>query len=345
MSDWRNSALTLAIGAVGALLAWAINMPLAFLAGPAVAVAGAGIAGAPVVIARPLRETGFVLVGLTIGSLVTPDSIDAMLRWPIAFVLLVVLTFLTPWVGQWVLTRSLGFGDRDEAFLASSPGHLSLVVALADSLSLSVTRPTVLAAIRVLTLTLCVPFAARMAGLDVGPGLQSGAHAASWLAIAAQIIATLALAPLLGRMRLPAPYLLAAMMIGATTHLTQWVDGNIPVWLSQCVLVLMGSLIGTRFVGTSLRALVANLGTGLLIVGLSTGLALVFALIAAPLSGLPLLDLLLGFAPGGLETMVIVGAAMGADPSFVAAAHVLRLIVLALILTGYATRMSRRDSP
>lgn len=344
MSEWTKSALTVVIGGLGAAIGWAINMPLAFLAGPALAVAIAGVAGAPVTIARPLREGGFILVGLTVGSLVTPDSIDAMLRWPIAFALLAALTFVTPWIGQWFLTRTLKF-DRDEAFIASSPGHLSLVVALADSLSLSITRPTVLAAIRVLTLTLCVPWAARLAGLEVGPGLQSVHAPASWLAIGLQIAVALALVPVLTRLRLPAPYLLAAMMVGATTHLTQWVDGNVPVWLSQCVLVLMGSLIGTRFVGTTFRALLANLWAGLLVVVLTTGLALIFALIAAPLSGLPLLDLLLGFSPGGLETMVIVGAAMGADPSFVAAAHVLRLIVLALILTSYATRMARRGGP
>lgn len=344
MRELRHSLLTLLIGGLGAVLAYTVHMPLAFLAGPALAVSIAGLAGLPVTIVRPLRNAGFVLVGLSVGSLVTPDSLTAMTRWPIAFVLLAGLTLATPWVGRWVLTRTMGF-ERDEAFLASAPGHLSLVIALADSLSLSVSRPAILASIRLIALTLMVPAAARIAGLEVGPGLPGGTTIAPWLAIAAQLVAALLLLPVLGKLRLPAPTLLAAMMVGAVSHLTQVVEGTLPVWISQCVLVLMGSLIGSRFLGTSLPQLMANLRAGAVVLILTTGLALMFAVPAAFLSGLPLLDILLGFAPGGLETMVIVGASMGADPSFVAAAHVTRLILLAVILSGYAAQMARRHSP
>ncbi|MEC9312380.1 MAG: AbrB family transcriptional regulator, partial [Pseudomonadota bacterium] len=46
------------------------------------------------------------------------------------------------------------------------------------------------------------------------------------------------------------------------------------------------------------------------------------------------------FSPGGLETMIILGAALGADPTFVAAAHLFRLMVLAVVLMLYATRVA-----
>ncbi|AZV76859.1 AbrB family transcriptional regulator [Parasedimentitalea marina] len=340
MADPRQSAITLVIGGIGALVALVFNMPMGLLAGPAVAVAIAGLCGVQTAIAAGFRNAGFLLVGLSIGSMIGPDSIQAMMRWPIAFFLLAILTLITPWIGRWLLPRILTF-DRDEAFLGSAPGHLSLVIALADSLSLSLTRPVVLASIRLMALTLVVPLAAQAVGMDIGAGLPRGYVSTSWAWLLLQIVAALALSPILHWLKLPAPTLLAGILVAASTHLSSMTTGTLPDWLAQGALVLMGSLIGTRFSGMSWHDLSHSLLAGLAIVVLTSGLAALFAVPAAQISGLPVMDVLLGFAPGGLETMVIVAAAMGADPSFVAAAHVFRLLILAFVLTLYATHIHR----
>ena len=169
MDEARRSLLTLAVGGVGALLASLIHMPMALLAGPAIAVSAASLWGAPMGIAPCLRNRGFLVMGLSIGSMVSPDSFDAVMRWPVAFGLLALLTIATPIAGRSLVPRLLPF-ERHESFLASAPGHLSLVIALADSLSLSLTRPVVLASIRLMALTLLVPLGAAMAGLEIGMG-------------------------------------------------------------------------------------------------------------------------------------------------------------------------------
>lgn len=337
----RQNLLTLALGGCGALVAALVHMPMALLAGPAIAVSLAGLFGLSPQISLMLRDGGFLIVGLSIGSMVGPDSIDAMMRWPVAFGLLAALTLVTPWAGRWLIPRLLPI-DRDEAFLASAPGHLSLVVALADSLHLSLTRPVVLASIRLMALTLLVPLAATLAGIEVGLGLPQAQIVTPGTWILGQLVAALALAPLLKRLKLPAHVLIAGIVVAATTHFGGWTSGGLPGWASQAALILMGSLIGTRFGGMGWRDLRRSLAAGLAIVGLTTGLAVMAALPAAYLSGLPLLDVLLGFSPGGLETMIILSAALGADPSFVAAAHLFRLSVLAVVLTLYATDVARR---
>ncbi|MCK8462953.1 AbrB family transcriptional regulator [Aliiroseovarius sp. S1339] len=341
MAEPRRTALTLLVGSVGAAMAWAINMPMGLLVGPALVVAIASLRGMDTDIAPPLRNVIFLLVGLTVGSMVTPTSIEAVLRWPIAFALLAALTIATPFAGRWVLMRVMDF-DRDEAFLSAAPGHLSLVVSLSDSLGIPVARPAILASFRVLALSLFVPLAARLSGIDLGPGLPVGRATAPWLMIGAELAVALALTPLLIRLRLPAPVLLAAMIAAAAFHLTGAVDGNLPPWVSQVVLVMMGCLIGTRFSGVTWRDLKRNVAAGGIVVALTGTMAAAVAIPAAHLSGLPVLDLLVGFAPGGLETMIIVGVAMGADPSFVAAAHVGRLVLLAVLITAYAARIARR---
>lgn len=339
----RPSGLTLLVGACGAALAWAINMPMGFLIGPALAVALASLGGLTTDIAPGLRNTIFIIVGLTVGSMVTPTSIEAVLRWPIAFSMLAILTLATPFVGRWCLTRLLSM-DRDEAFLSAAPGHLSLVVSLSDSLGLNVTRPAILASLRVLALSMLVPLAARLSGIEIGPGLPMDRATATWGMIALQLGAALLLAPILIRLRLPAPVLLAAMITATGFQLSGTVSGNLPPWISQIMLVMMGCLIGTRFSGVTWRDLQRNIVAGAMVILLTTSLAALIAFPAAKLSGLPVIDLMVGFAPGGLETMLIVGVAMGADASFVASAHVGRLLLLAVVLTTYATAMVRRNA-
>ncbi|MCE8537768.1 AbrB family transcriptional regulator [Ruegeria pomeroyi] len=340
-AELRRDLLTLAVGTCGALVAALLHFPMALLAGPAVLVSLAGLSGLSLHISPRLRDAGFLIVGLSIGSMVSPESIEAMMRWPVAFGLLAGLTLVTPWAGRWLIPRLLPI-DRDEAFLAAAPGHLSLVIALADSLHLSLTRPVVLASIRLMALTLLVPLAATMAGIEIGPGLPQASVVTPWAWILGQLVAALLLAPLLKAARLPAHVLIAGILVAATTHLAGWTAGGLPGWAAQAALVLMGTLIGTRFGGMGWHELHQSLTAGLAIVTVTTGLAALVALPASYLSGLPLLDVLLGFSPGGLETMIILSAALGADPSFVAAAHLFRLSVLAVVLTLYATNVARR---
>nr|WP_244868084.1 AbrB family transcriptional regulator [Vannielia litorea] len=319
-------------------------MPLAFLAGPAIAVTAASLARVEVAVHNRLRDACFLLIGLSIGGLVTPASLEAMAAWPVAFGLLALLTLITPLLIRSLLCRGFGF-SRPEGFLAASPGHLSMVVALTEALGLPLVRPVLMASFRVLILTLSVPLAARLAGVPIGPGLPAAPEHASWLMIAPQIAAAAALGWALAKARLPAPLLIGAMVTGAASHLSGLVDGGLPGWVSQLVLVIMGSLIGSRFRGITPPEILRDLGAATLALGASAGLAAAFAVVAARAAGLPMLDVLVAFAPGGLETMIIVGAAAGADPGFVAAAHVSRLIILAVILAVFAIRQGRPVPP
>lgn len=340
MEEARRSLLTLAVGGVGALVAVLLHMPMALLAGPAIATSLAGLWGAPMGIAPRLRDAGFLVMGLSIGSMVSTESFAAMLRWPVAFGLLAAVTVITPLAGRSLVPRILPF-ERHESFLAAAPGHLGLVIALSDSLSLSLTRPVILASIRLMALTLLVPLGASLAGMEIGAGLPVSAAVTPVVWILAELAGAVMLSPLLKAIKLPAPALIAGIVVAASTHLGGWTSGSLPGWGAQAALVLMGSLMGTRFSGMRWRELGDSLLAGGVIVVLTFGLAALAALPAAYLSGLPLLDVLLGFSPGGLETMIILGAALGADPTFVAAAHLFRLLVLAVVLTIYATHVAR----
>jgi uncharacterized membrane protein AbrB (regulator of aidB expression) len=107
---------------------------------------------------------------------------------------------------------------------------------------------------------------------------------------------------------------------------------------------LVGAFIGTRFVTVTARALIATLraSVGAFVVALSVTGAVGFAV--AAVTGRPLGEVLVAFAPGGLEAMMIFGAALGLDPLYVGLHHLLRFFGIALLLP-IATRALRLAPP
>ena len=82
---------------------------------------------------------------------------------------------------------------------------------------------------------------------------------------------------------------------------------------------------------------------------ISISLAVALAVLAAWMTGLDLLKLLLAFAPGGLEAMVVLAFALDLDPAFVAAHHLARFLLIALcapfVIKAFGLSTSRGDRP
>ena len=92
LPDRRTAAwtlLTAAIAAAGAALFAGLGLPAAWLTGAMVATAAPALAGLPVGLPPGLRELAFLLLGISIGSSVTPESLAAMRTWPGSVALLV----------------------------------------------------------------------------------------------------------------------------------------------------------------------------------------------------------------------------------------------------------------
>ncbi|WP_172676992.1 AbrB family transcriptional regulator [Aestuariivita boseongensis] len=339
-----STLYTLAIAGGGAALATSINLPAALLTGPALAVSAAGLLGLRMEIAPRLRDLAFLIIGVGIGSTVTPETLSIMAQLPLAFVVLFVLLFAMMRACQSMLVRGFGFDPRT-AILAAAPGHLSFVIGLSIDQGVDTLRVTVVQAVRLLALTLIVPVIARLMGVEItGNPLASGATL-PWLQFAGLLAVSFAFGLGLQRLRVPAALLIAAMVISAAGHGADLVQGGLHPWLGTVSFVTIGALIGTRFSGLSWFALRASFVAGLLVTTLASSIALLGALPVAWLLGLDPVTVLAAFAPGGFETMIALGAVLGANPGFVAAAHVARLMCLTGLIPFMLGRAGRLRQP
>ncbi|CAN0588160.1 unnamed protein product, partial [Ectocarpus sp. 12 AP-2014] len=157
---------TLSIAAIGAGLGALVHFPAPTLTGPALAVTLAGLFGLRLDVIALIRAIAFLVLGVGLGAIVTEDTTAALLRWPMVFVVLTLGLIATIWTCQWALRRFFGFDPR-AAVLASTPGHLSFVIGLGASLDVDMTRVTIVQSMRLLTMSLLVPFLAVIFGIEV----------------------------------------------------------------------------------------------------------------------------------------------------------------------------------
>lgn len=336
----RDLALLAVLTVVGAWGAVVLHMPVPLLVGPAIITTLACLARVPLRFPLYLRNAVFLLAGIAIGATVSPDSVSALTRWPLAFALLGLSVLAMTLLGQRLLRTMMQTDDRS-ALLAAAPGHLSYVIALGEDLGLETDRVAVVQSIRLLALTLLVPFLVRLAGMETGVGLTPSGTTVAEMTLMQTGLATVAaiiLAPLVKWTGAPAPMLLAGMAVGTAARLTDLVPGGLSHFIAFPVLAALGALIGTRFAGISLTALRQSALAGLAGTTLAAGLTLLAAWAAMGIVDMPLAHVLVAFAPGGLETMAVIGAAIGANPGFVAAAHVGRLLLLSVLIPIFVAR-------
>ena len=155
----RRTIVTLLISAAGGAVAALLGLPAAWLMGGALAVAVAALAGVPVMLPNWLRDTAFVLTGLSMGASVARDSLALMVQWPVTLAALALEMVLIISLTGLLLRKLFGL-DRGTAYLSSFPGHLSFVMSIAAA-GLGDTRQIIIIqVIRILLLTICVPIGA-----------------------------------------------------------------------------------------------------------------------------------------------------------------------------------------
>ena len=340
-SDTLTTVFTVCIGAVGAGIGWLLNAPIYMLLGPAVLVSLAGLAGGRMGVSLPLRNICFVVIGLSVGAGFDQNAVDAMLRWPLAFVGMAVLVWAMLVLSRWLLARFFGF-DRRAALLASAPGHLSFVLAMAADGGDNVVRISTTQSVRLLSLTLVVPFVALAMGVDLGGSIVPDGTVMGGVTLLVMSALSVGAGVLLGRIRVPAPMLIGPMLVSSLAHVTGLAPGVLPLWLVMPAYVVLGALIGTRFSGVRLDDLTKGLAAGLAVTCLAVGLALLGAIPVAMALGMPLAHILVAFAPGGFETMIAMGSVLGISPGFVAACHMMRLFILSAVLPLMLARSTPR---
>lgn len=330
-TEWIITLYTIAIGAVGAVLAYYLSFPIYVLTGPAIMVSMISLTGFKFAITPVVRDIAFLLIGIGIGAGVTSEATAAVLRWPLAIAALAVMLVAIILLCQFLLVRFFNF-DRRSAVLAATPGHLSFVIGLGDALGLDVARVAVVQSIRLLALTLLVPLVAILFGVKLGTNILPAGISMQGVHLLGLIVVSVGAGMVLKRLNVPAAILIGAMITSGVFHALGLTPGVLPENIALPCFLVIGTMIGTRFSGISYLQLKNTLLAGLATTAVSISLTVMTALPIAYFLTIPTAHVVVAFSPGGLETMIAMGAVLGANPGFVAACHIGRLLLLPLLV-------------
>lgn len=335
--DPATLATTLAVGAIGAIVAVLLHVPAPYLTGPAALVTLAGVLGLRTRVPLPLRDGCFLVIGTSMGAGVNPEILSAAAQWPLSLAALASALLVIFLGGATLLQRWLEF-DRISALLAATPGHLSYILSLSADTKSELSTITVAQSLRVLILTLLVPLAvALLTDVDLSMSTRPDA-VMSLVHLGVIMVLAAALGAVLKRLNMPAAFLMGGFIVSAVSHGTGATPGLVPGWVTIPGFAIMGTLIGTRFSGISLAQIRRASGAAAVL----TTLALI-ATVGAALSmhwalGLPVTNLLIAYAPGGLETMAAMSVMLDADPAFVAFHHAFRILLLTFLVPAFLPR-------
>src|ERR1700720_1917553 len=163
---------TLVIGSAGGLLfVWA-NLPGGLISGAMIAVGAAALAGRPLSVPAHVTQTVLVLLGISLGSVVSRQLIQHISAYPLTIGLLALATFFSTFGSSLYLQRVHAW-DRTSAFLAASPGALSQITILAAERGADVPAIAVVQTMRVIILTAALPLVLALTGIapSSSPGL------------------------------------------------------------------------------------------------------------------------------------------------------------------------------
>lgn len=328
---WLTGLLeTLLIGTLGgALFAW-LGFPAGWLSGSMVAVAAAALAKRPMQMPAPLARVVFVAVGISLGAAVTPETLRGVATWPLSVAMLLAAVICATFASAFYL-RKMHRWDMLSALFGSMPGALSQVIAYATQNKSDLRGIAIVQTIRVVILTACLPGALAGLGLvDPAPLNARGLFDAPLHEMAVLIGASSVIAVLLQWLRFPGGLIFGAMLASAILHGSGLIHAVLPFWVVNAAMVSLGAITGSRFANTGLRLLLRYLGAGLGSFAVAIAVVGVFAWSAISLMGLRIPDVVVSYAPGALDAMMILALALHLDPIFVGAHHVARFMLVSL---------------
>ncbi len=328
-----NVLETLAIGAAGGALFLFANLPGGLISGAMIAVGIAAIAGRPLAMPPILTQTVLLLLGISLGSLVSQQMLHNMGAYPLTIALLALATFCSTFGSSFYLQRFHGW-DQTSALLAGSPGALSQITMLAAEKGADVPAIAVVQTMRVIILTAALPLLLALTGIASSSPPAVAAATAPPLELAGLIAASVAAALLLLMMKFPASWMFGAMIGASLLHGTGLIEGGLPPWLRNVALVGIGAVIGTRFARVKTKTLLSHVHAALGSFAIAVIISAVFVAVIALTTNVRVADIVVAFAPGAMDAMLALALTLHIDPIFVGAHHLSRFVVVSITTPG-----------
>ncbi|MFI8393634.1 ammonia monooxygenase [Pseudomonas sp. Choline-02u-1] len=324
MNKLIESLIPIPVAALGAWLGYLTGFALGDLIGAICAVTALSKLGVRMRMPYPFVATVQLLLGISVGSIVTGAMMRELTDFSILLGLLICMTTQI-FVGYNWLRRMEKWGHI-ESLLGSIPGAMAAVMTVSGEQGPASGRIAFVHIVRLLALLAVVTLIAGGHSDSIAPTLGT---LDNWLSVVPPAIAAVLAGYLLERFDVPAPYMLTGLLCTAAVNVGfPEADLHVPDPFAVVALILLGGLIGIRLKDITFKDVVRYIRAGLVVTALTFCTTLLVAFVMSKLTGKPFLTLFMSWVPGGVEVMTAAALLLKLDPAFVMLNHVVRMSII-----------------
>jgi uncharacterized protein len=331
--------LTLALAFVAARLCVWLKTPIPWMIGPLLVTALVSVVGVPTASWIPLRNSGQWVIGTALGLYFTPavGALVVGLWWAIVLGI------------GWSLALGLGFGAwlrrvhgarlehlgpaqlRSTTYFASAIGGASEMTLIAERHGARTDLVAAAHSLRVLLVTVTIPFAMQawgVSGLDPEP---PGAREVQLSGLALLGGLTLGGALVMRWLGRANPWFMGALVVTMVITLSGLTLSAIPPALSAAAQLVIGISLGVRFTPAFVHTAPRWLGSVALASLFMMAVCAGFAWLLSAMTGLHPATMVLGTSPGGIAEMSITAKVLQLGVPMVTAFQVCRLVAVLIL--------------
>jgi len=334
-----RGALTLAAALAGAILANWLRMPLPWFTGPLLTLAVANMSGARLPSLPHARDGGQWIIGIALGLYFTPTVTREILRLAPWIVLNIGFVWLLGLLGAWLLRRLSG-ESAITCFFAAPIGGASEMATQAERHGGRVDRVAAAHSLRIMMVSLIVPFALQwlgVRGVDPYAPVAAGFNPLGLLLLGALAAAG---AVVLARLGVPNQWMLGPLLVTAALTAQGFTLSALPGAVGNVGQLLIGIALGTRFAPEFFRAAPRYLAAVAFVTIVYLALSALFGWWLAGMAMLAVPTAIVATTPGGIGEMAITAKVLQLGAPIVSAFHSIRMATVVLTV-GPVFRLTR----
>ena len=345
LKNINDTFKSVGIGAIGGFIAYKLNLPLPWLLGALFLNFFFSFTKVKLKFSKKLLNPIFLIIGIILGGTFNATLLYKVNLWIYSSLAMILFVATSTFFVSLYLIKICNF-KKITAILAALPGAFMPIVSTLDEIKNTDEHQKVIItqATRVIFIVSFVPF---FFNFNLGKAKLNTMNKDYFFdlnfvtEIGALIILSYLFSLLLKKIKIPSPTLLSGMFVSGFFYTTGIISARFPDLGINIIFILLGTALGTRLNGLTIKELLHYLFHGVVISGILISISLLFAYLLSLILGFDFLNAFLSFAPGGIHEMVIISYAYDIDPIFISYHNFFRLIIIVLCLPAIFKIMNK----
>jgi uncharacterized protein len=324
----KNFFLVIIISIPSAIIADHLNIPLAWMLGPMLAVSVAALAGIKVKMPKLALSSILIVLGLHIGNYIDQNLINQMKEWIWTSAIMFVYILLSIIIVSKYLQKYSSYKKKTSIFSAA-PGALGPLLILAEYEKSDLSQVATSHLIRLIIIITIFPFfVVNFSTTEVIEITKFNYLEQNHYNLLILLAGSILLILLFDKIKIPAALLSGTLVASGILQISEVASYKLPEQSIDFCLLILGASVGCRFADKSLNEVAKNTFHSFIATTLLVILGVLAAFVATYFVNTNFLTLLLSFCPGGIYEVAVIAIAFDLDPNFVAFHHIIRLLMI-----------------